>query len=429
MVRVELFAQDERYTLPAPSGALMLPDESTRQDLNQLLTHLLGELYPTQGSFEFKVAGRTLHEALSVGALCAQLQLSPEELLPIEYYLPFPEPRPEQDIQEPDWIRSVAIAPGGAASSRRIISGSFDRRVRLHPGQVATFAPAKDKVTSLAWLDHDHFIAGSGDGTISVWSVHDPARPLWRAGGCTSAIQAIAVAEDASHFFVGDFDGQICQYSSQPPAATDPPPKGRKRDAHGQRGPAIPVQTPLCCFQAHEGAIGGLFISCSPESALLSLGWDGHIKRWSPSPLPSCGLDPAPDSSVAPQLQEQHKIATISAAGHLGGLRFVTGHPDGTLRLIDLAPSPSATIIQERRLAAHEGWIMAIAMQGQTGRFASCGADGRVLLWDAADLSQPTARLEARASVGPQPKVLCVDWQDDCLVYGGEDKTLHILST
>lgn len=121
-------------------------------------------------------------------------------------------------------------------------------------------------------------------------------------------------------------------------------------------------------------------------------------------------------------------MSNISAVGHLGGgLRFVTGHPDGTLRFIDLA---SETITQGRRLAAHEGWIMAIAMQGRNdGRFASCGADGQVLLWDVADLSQPTARLESRATGSAHPKVLCVDWQDDCLAYGGEDKTLHILHT
>lgn len=123
----------------------------------------------------------------------------------------------------------------------------------------------------------------------------------------------------------------------------------------------VPDGAALAGWTAHDGSIHGIAF-LDRDRKLLTAGYDGRLALWSRDGTPLRGRDmPSP--------------VTAMAADETAGL-VVTGHDDGRVRLwrlADLAP------LSEH--AFHRGYVRAVTFHRATGRLASSGADGGVLVW------------------------------------------------
>jgi WD40 repeat protein len=111
----------------------------------------------------------------------------------------------------------------------------------------------------------------------------------------------------------------------------------------------------------HNSSVNGIAFAAD-DSQVISAGYDGRLVRRS--------VNGARLARVATGSPVTHMVAD-------NGLdRVLTGHTDGVVRTWRLA---DFTLLQERTL--HSGAVMAVAIDGDTGFFASSGADGRVFVW------------------------------------------------
>lgn len=397
MLRIRLTTTRDEYQVEM--GVMMLPEASGHTELQGLLRHVLGDDCPMM---VFRLGGRIIRDRLD--GMLAELGLSKEDVYEVIYDLPEEEPKLEQSIVHPEWIRSISMGQTG------ILTGSYDRLIRLYQGDLSpkVFKSCQDTITIVTWIDRRRFVAGCADGMAYIWDVENTDQPEQLLKGCSGAVQSVHIHED--QIFIADYDGNICIFSTDTNAGRPPTLKkdikikSRYSNRHSTTT-HIPVQT-APSRKIHEGAIAKII---KHSDHLYSFGWDRMIKKW---------LLPHLDSMESWKCPESISAATIIDTGTI-----VTAHSDGSLRCWDHVSMESLG----SQLVAHCGWISEIMVDPlSNNRLVTCGYDGAVQIWDQRDLSTPTCTLKD-ATTGT--KVLCLDWRDDELACGGEDRTLSLYRT
>jgi len=122
-----------------------------------------------------------------------------------------------------------------------------------------------------------------------------------------------------------------------------------------------PAGSQLRYWRDHSDSVNGIAF-VDHDSQVITAGYDGLLVRRA--------VSGARLASVETGSPVTHMVADS------GANRVLTGHADGVVRIWQLS---DFTLLQERTL--HRGKVMAVAMDGQSGRFASSGADGRVFVW------------------------------------------------
>jgi WD40 repeat protein len=124
----------------------------------------------------------------------------------------------------------------------------------------------------------------------------------------------------------------------------------------------MPGGAQLRHWRDHTDSVNGIaFIG--EDSQVITAGYDGQLVRRAVDGARLAGVDTG--SPVT------HMVADERAD------RVLTGHADGMVRIWRAS---DFALLQERSL--HRGVVMAVAIDGRAGRFASSGADGQVFVWN-----------------------------------------------
>ena len=124
-----------------------------------------------------------------------------------------------------------------------------------------------------------------------------------------------------------------------------------------------PAGSQLRYWRDHSDSVNGIAF-VDHDSQVITAGYDGLLVRRA--------VSGARLASVETGSPVTHMVADS------GTNRVLTGHADGVVRIWQVS---DFALLQERNL--HRGAVMAVAMDGRSGRFASSGADGRVFVWTA----------------------------------------------
>jgi WD40 repeat protein len=290
-------------------------------------------------------------------------------------------------------VHGAAVHDLAFTESGRLVSGSFDRSVRLHDVTDGALRPvwpvprSSGPVFALARAPNGQILAGAQDSSIRVWdgarsaprflighhwairalatsadgrligsSAHDRSSRLWRAadgaplhelvGVHGNNVLCAALTPDGRRFLSGGDDGKIVVWDTA---------DGREllRYAHGP---------PSWCVGLQVRPDGRRFLSSDSS---------GLVQEWDLESGQELG-----------RLQANAKDGRLPIALDKRGTRLVTGSDDKTARVWDVERTLSSTT---RSLARFEvgAEIEKVAFVGGPDRVLCADAGGTVSLWDA----------------------------------------------
>ena len=238
-----------------------------------------------------------------------------------------------------DYVNSVAISADG----QTIISGGFDRTVRLWNNQglplAEPFRGHQDYVScATISANGQTIVSGDRDGTVRLWnpqglSLTEPLR------GHEGDVNSVAISADGQTIVSGGDDGTVRLWNLQ----------------------GLPLAEPL---YGHKGDVRSVVISADGQT-IVSGGFDRTVRLWNPQGLPL--TEPL----------HGHERAINSVAISADGQTIVSGDDDGTVRLWNLQGLPIA-----EPLRGHKNDVKSVAISADGQTIVSGGSDRTVRLWN-----------------------------------------------
>jgi len=270
-----------------------------------------------------------------------------------------------------------------SADGRRILSGSWDRSLRLwdvESGEcLQVFKGHTNSVKSLAFTsDGRRALSGSGDKPIRVWDV-DSGRCLRMLRGHTATVHSVDLDSDGRHAISGSGDETL-----------------RLWDVDS--GKCLRVLT------GHAGPVYGVNLRTDGRQ-VISCSSDRTLRLWDV------------DSGLCLRALEGHTGAINSVALSADGRHAISGSEDKTLRLWDVDSGLCLRVLE-----GHTDAINSVALSAD-GRHAISGSEDKTLrLWDV------DSGLCLRVLEGHTMNVHCVVFSPDGLnaLSGSWDRTVRL---
>ena len=375
-------------------------------------------------------------------------------------------------------VNSVAITFDG----KRIISGSQDRSIKvwdIESGQcILTLLGHNDDVTSIAVSHDDQFLAsGSLDKTLRLWSLssgelvrtfrghegyvdavvysaddrflvsgsHDSTLKLWDTAtgnvvrsfiGHTQPVLAVAISPDGQRIVSGGADNTLKQWDFG---------SGKLLSSIG--GPTEPVFAVAFSADGSQVFSGGSRYSNADSRNIKQISiWNtsnGELERT---------IEGTPDSNFIRSFSfstDQKKVAVGGSGkslelwdvetgrslqtfvGHTGDVFSVALSADGKQLLSGAGPEDNLLRLWDvrsgeliRSFDAHTRWIDSVAISPAGDNFISGGADGKVVVWNAA-----TGQVRLKESGLGTVRSVAFSPDGSKFISGGSDKLIHMWET
>jgi len=317
-------------------------------------------------------------------------------------------------------VRSVAFAP----QSRRIVSGSSDKTVRVWDAetgdQVARLDGHERGVTSVAFApDSGRIVSGSDDKTVRVWDAETGAQ-LARLDGHEDDVTSVAFSPDGRRIVSGSSDKTVRVWDAETGdqvAGVDGhghvwsvacAPDGR-RIVSGSSDRTVRVWNAetgaqIARLDGHEGEI--FSVAFAPDGRRIASGSDDKTVRvW--------------DAESGAQLTrlDGHEHSVKSVAFAPDGRRILSGSLDRTVRIWD-----AETGAQLARFDGHENCVTSVTFALDGRRIVSGSDDETVRVWDA-ETGAHLAQLD-----GHEAEILSVAFAPDGrrIASGSWDRTVRV---
>lgn len=299
-------------------------------------------------------------------------------------------------------VSAVAISADGT----RVASGSIDRSARLNALSLADLAVLEAPAKSLAFLpDGEQIVLAGGGPRLQFWKqtedglVRASSLPVVGAEAAESVeTEQVSVAVSTAGTQVASLDTtgrvRVWDRTTDRLLYTVPPSPADKQPADAAPNATEPGDAPLPAGQ----------VSFSPDGIKLLVGRGLNVRVL--------------DAVRGRMLQQFDEPAAVTS---------VAFSPDNlTLIVGRIGEQNNATLRQvalERIWEAHGGPVHSLAFTPNGQALASCGADGKAVLWSTAE----GTLLRSWAGGGPDPlHSIAISANSAQVVAGGESKAVHI---
>jgi WD40 repeat protein len=281
------------------------------------------------------------------------------------------------------FVEALAWSPEGS----RLASGSVDKAVRVWDANSGASLLALDHTSTVRSVDWSpegrRLVSGSGDPVVRVWDAHE-GRCLLECRGHTAGWIYVAWCPNSEMVASAARDETVRLWST------------RTGDA-------------LACLHGHSGSIWR--VAFSPDGhRLASASADGTVRIWDVSDLHAARGQPDASSlyvdrhaatvgrramrrvgaAFVPRLANAEGMCLGILKGNAtqwagavalssDGRTMIAGHPDGSLRLWDLATGSTLWESAEK----HSGVVQDVVFSPQE-RLVASGSDDGVMLWEPA---------------------------------------------
>ncbi|KZV75003.1 WD40 repeat-like protein [Peniophora sp. CONT] len=408
---------------PLPAQKFFIPAAWKRYQLSQLVNKALG--LPRVVPFDFIVGGEILRGSLAEWT--AEKGLGEEETIQIEYIESVMPPQRMAALPHEDWVSSISCQLPG-----HFLTGSYDGNVRLfsYSQSLLHTAPIHAApITSVSLVPQPTASPSESNSTLLVTGSHDLTARLTRITPAsedaadngetqvlaslhlhTAPVSSVSADSTGAHILTASWDGMLGLWDTIIPekdeTPADPQPaRQKKRRRLAGAEDAPRRKAPLGVMRSHTARVSAALFAGDGQA--VSAGFDSTVRVW--------------------DIERQLCTHTVSASEKPflalalpggTGQTALAGAADRSVTLFDLRAD--ATQIASATFS-HAAAPAALAVSPSAGsqQFVSGGYDGVVRLWDARSATKEMASFKVWEGKEGR-KVLGVDWNGDVVGIAGE---------
>ncbi|GAA5965099.1 hypothetical protein JCM3765_004856 [Sporobolomyces pararoseus] len=441
-IAIRLSTKDSAYSIPP--AKFLVPASWRRYQLSELINKVLENDSPIP--FDFLIDQTLLRTSL--GSYCQQTNTSEEIVLDVEFLPSTLPPQLDSTVPAEDWVSDVDLNVPGA-----ILSASYAGTLSLQSTAAAnptTFSGHDLSVLSTCYIhqpvngvkDGKKLVASGGmDRVARVWEYETPSLSLTDldstqvsapktlytlslhqapVSSVRSRSPLLASSSSSSnvapHLITAGWDGLIGVWDlnkgvNEEEALGDMERIKKKRRKSTTSNEVTKNKTPMSVLRGHTNKVSRALFDRNDASVAYSAGWDHSVRVWDLEH----GIEKENKASDKVHL-DLTQLSTPSL--------LLTGSTDRLLSLFDLRTSSLSSI--SLSLSGHTAPVSSVASHPTNGlMFVSASYDSTVKVWDARSPKQALFSLDMPQKEGKEvgaekDKILCVDWDGERIVAGGE---------
>lgn len=429
-VKIRFFTREEDESLQVEDKPLFVPISLKRFGLSEIVNHLL----ETESSipFDFLINGTLLRT--SVEEYLTANGLSSEAFLSLEYTRSVLPPSYLASFNNEDWVSSLDT------SYNKILSGSYDGIVRTWnlSGKVEKqYQGHSGAIKAVKWISASRIVSAGNDRQIRIWKASeiDPngvsidedeeenpeeGKTVAILEGHKAPISSLAVNQN--RILSAGYDSTVGLWSTNYKEMTtidplaDPNNNVTSTAAKKRRKLALADintrrRAPLSFLEGHTQPVEGIIFAPDDNTVAYSVSQDHTIKTWD-----------LVTSRLVDTRTTGFSLLSIISLPKLNLLAC-----GSSARHITLHDPRSVTNTTSSQLIGHTNFVVSLSASPDNDyMFASGSHDGTVKVWDIrAQKALYTIKRESNASKG-QDKVFAVNWKDNNIISGGQDKKVQI---
>lgn len=367
-------------------AAVLIPTSFRRYQLSQYVNSQLDRGRPIP--FEFLINGSYLRTSLE-DYLTAN-GISAENTVTVEYVRARIPPRYVASYEHDDWVSDVHIAPEPANDDPRILTASYDGRIRVWnaSSQVLATSPAGPDGGHLSFVKSARFItpaqlvSASFDRTVKLWKYQDSAdgssahlAPSLELYGHKAGIEAVDASPSSNRLLTASADHSLgfwsIKKSDAPPAPENLVPKAITKEGKRRKlNPSVSVaqRGPLSLMQAHTAPVSHARFDLRDSTVGYSSSLDHTVRTW--DLVTSALVDTRTTNNALFCLEQMPALQLLAA-----------GSASRDVKLVD--PRDSAAAVVAMTLRGHKNHVVALARDLNNEYVLASGShDGTCRIWD-----------------------------------------------
>lgn len=430
------------------TAPVLIPTSFRRYQLSQYINSQLDLSQPVP--LEFLINGSYLRT--SVDEYLTQNGVSTENTLTIEYVRARIPPRYVASYEHDDWVSDVHTSPIGNGLSPRILTASYDGRIRVWntSSQVlATSGPAADGghssfVKSARFVTPSQIVSASYDRTVKIWGYQEGQDGSTGAlnlslelYGHKAGIESVSAHAPSHRLLTAAADHSVGLWSTQkkdaPPVPENVIPKTITKDGKRRKlNPSISAaqRGPISLMQAHSAPVSDVCFDQKDSTVGYSASLDHTIRTWD---LVTTSLVDTRTTNTPLFCVEQMPSLQLLAAGSASR----------DVKLVD--PRDSAASVVAMTLRGHKNHVVALAKDPSNEYVLASGShDGSCRIWDVRStksgkdgitgqsvftITRESLQGKATPVTGEGIKVFGLSWDSRVgILSAGEDKVVQVNS-
>ncbi|EAY17299.1 hypothetical protein TVAG_266620 [Trichomonas vaginalis G3] len=325
-VRVKFVTKEQEYVLPM--GDFAISTALNRKGLSDALNQALELEKPVP--FDFKINGNFLRQSLAQAMRL--YQISPEQILTLEYFPAFKPPELKDEQKTDDWISCIKYKNGELYYS--LYNGTIHCGEKVYEFVEEGEDPVPFK--SFAFIGDNTLIAGGLDGSGTVFTL-DGSKQTQRLELHNSAVNAIATHQNVDQMFItAGADYCLALWSL--------------------------ALSNLQPFVGHTDSVTD--VHWIEENTIVSSSLDRSIRLWDVNTF-----------QEKYQMSSTSGILSISVEGPL----IISAHTDRSVKLWDTRETEHRSVVREFK--SHTNWVSKVLFMSNDV-FVSGGYDGAVKAWN-----------------------------------------------